>query len=169
VPFIRPAKLASDTSPEWLSWQHALNYLKKTEHSLPDVMLILPATAPLRLPEDIKQCLDIFEQEKVDVVITVTEAHRNPYFNMVSKQEDGSFNLVISPANNISRRQAAPVVYDMTTVAYVVNPQFVLRESSIFAGRVKAVSVPVERAIDIDTKLDFDIAEWLLARNVRRK
>jgi N-acylneuraminate cytidylyltransferase len=32
----------------------------------------------------------------------------------------------------------------------------------LFEGRVRAVTVPVERAIDIDTLLDFRIAECLM-------
>jgi N-acylneuraminate cytidylyltransferase len=50
----------------------------------------------------------------------------------------------------------------MTTVCYVVNSKFVMTHNSIFEGRVKAVHIPIERAIDIDTLLDFQIAEALL-------
>jgi CMP-N-acetylneuraminic acid synthetase len=53
----------------------------------------------------------------------------------------------------------------MATVCYVANPEFVMAHDSIFEGRVKAVHVPTERAIDIDTLLDFQIAESLL--NIR--
>ena len=49
VPFIRPAELARDNSPEWLAWRHALTYMLETDGKLPEVMLSLPATAPLRL------------------------------------------------------------------------------------------------------------------------
>jgi N-acylneuraminate cytidylyltransferase len=51
----------------------------------------------------------------------------------------------------------------MTTVAYVADPAFILRADGLFAGRVRAVVVPPERAIDIDTDLDFRVAEQLLA------
>ena len=50
----------------------------------------------------------------------------------------------------------------MTTVCYVANSEFVMSHDSIFEGRVKAVHIPIERAIDIDTLLDFQIAEALL-------
>jgi len=50
----------------------------------------------------------------------------------------------------------------MTTVAYVVRPQFLNESSSIFSGRVKSVCIPQDRAIDIDTLLDFKIAESLI-------
>jgi CMP-N-acetylneuraminic acid synthetase len=162
VPFMRPAELAGDNSPEWLAWRHALNYLKGSTGALPEVMVSVPTTAPLRLPIDIENCLDEYEKGNADMVITVTDAHRSPYFNMVKTNPDGSVGLVNPPQTTIARRQDAPVVYDMATVCYVANPEFVMTHNSTFEGRVKAVHVPIERAIDIDTLLDFKIAECLL-------
>jgi CMP-N-acetylneuraminic acid synthetase len=165
VPFMRPEELASDTSPEWLSWKHLLNYLKEADGELPDVLISVPTTAPLRHPEDIDKCLDEFEKNQPDAVVTISDAHRNPYFNMVTARQDGTVSIVNSTASISGRRQDAPVVYDMTTVAYAVSPSFVLSSESIFDGRVRAVHIPVHRAIDIDTLLDFEIAEFLMNRN----
>ena len=162
VPFIRPAELAADHSPEWLAWRHALKYLEIAEGHLPEAMLSVPATAPLRTPADLEKCLDEYEKGEVDVVITVTEAHRSPYFNMVKNNADGTVELVNPPPRTITRRQDVPQVYDMATVAYVARPSFVITRNAIFAGRVRAVKVPAERAIDIDTLLDFQFAECLL-------
>jgi|CXWL01.1.fsa_nt_gi N-acylneuraminate cytidylyltransferase len=162
VPFIRPAELARDDSPEWLAWRHALNYLLDTVGVLPEAMVSVPTTAPLRLPMDIENCLDEYEKGDADMVITVADAYRSPYFNMVKTNIDGTVGLVIPPQSAIERRQDVPTVYDMTTVAYVANPEFVMNRNAVFEGRVRAVHVPTERAIDIDTLLDFQIAECLL-------
>jgi len=162
IPFMRPSYLAKDDSSEWLSWRHALEFIRKDEGSFPDAMVSVPVTAPLRQPEDIHRCLERFSAGDADVVITVTEADRSPYFNMVRENSDGSVDLVISPKLAIARRQDVPVVYEITTVAYVVNPEFVFSSDAIFKGRVHAVHIPKERAIDIDTLLDFRIAEYLL-------
>lgn len=165
VPFIRPAELARDDSPEWLAWRHALNYLLDREGALPEVMVSVPTTGPLRLPLDIENCLDEYEKGDADMVVTVSDAHRSPYFNMVKNNADGTVGLVNPPQSNIARRQDAPAVFDMATVAYVARPEFVMSHNSTFEGRVRAVHVPPERAIDIDTLLDFQMAEFLL--NVR--
>lgn len=162
VPFIRPAELARDDSPEWLSWRHALNFLLETTGAFPDAMVSVPTTGPLRLAIDIEKSIDEYIKGDADIVITITDAHRNPYFNMVKTNADGTVELVNPPQAAIARRQDAPVVYDITTVCYVANPEFVMRKNSTFEGRVKAVLVPIERAIDIDTILDFEIAESLL-------
>ena len=54
--------------------------------------------------------------------------------------------------------------FDMTTVAYVTSPKFILNNGCIWDGSVVGVSIPPERAIDIDTKLDFEIANFLYSR-----
>ena len=169
VPFIRPTELARDDSPEWLAWRHALNYLLDTVGVLPEAMVSLPATAPLRSPLDIENCLDEYEKGDADMVVTVTDAHRSPYFNMVKTNADGTVGLVIPPQSAIARRQDVPTVYDMTTVAYVARPEFVMTRNAVFEGRVRAVHVPTERAIDIDTLLDFQIAECLLNNREQKR
>lgn len=164
VPYMRPAELATDNSSEWLSWRHGLEFLMETEGTLPDAMVSIPPTAPLRESQDIDNCLDLYLRGGADIVITATEAHRNPFFNMICKRADGKVELVMPLEERISRRQDAPEVFDMTTVAYVVDPKFVLNHTSHFEGSVSAVYVPKERAIDIDTLLDFEIAEILMRK-----
>jgi CMP-N-acetylneuraminic acid synthetase len=160
VPFIRPVELAMDDSSEWLSWRHALKFLQESTGTMPEIMVSVPSVAPLGLAIDISNCLDEYEKGLSDVVITVTAAHRNPYFNMVKKNFDGTYSLVSVAETDITRRQDAPEVFDMTTVCYVASTEFVLAQDSIFDGRVGAVHVPIERAIDIDSLLDFRIAEY---------
>ena len=65
---------------------------------------------------------------------------------------------------NTSRRQDAPKNYDITTVAYVSRPDYIMDAENLYDGRVKAVYVPRERAIDIDTELDFFIADAIYNR-----
>lgn len=164
VPFLRPKNLSEDNSSEWHAWRHALEYVQKDEGKFPDVMVSIPTTAPLRDVSDIDRCIDEYEMGGADIVITVTEANRNPWFNMVSYSDDDLVELVNKPAAKVSRRQDAPVVYDMTTVAYVANSNFVMEKDGHFEGRVRAVHIPIERAIDIDTLLDFEYASFLMQK-----
>lgn len=161
VPFLRPAQLATDTAAEWLVWRHALDHVRAETGELPAALVVVPPTAPRRIPADITQAIDAFREGGSDVVLTVTAAHRNPWFNMVTLDADGRAQLVNVPSVPFSRRQDVPVVHDLTTVAYVADPKFVLTQSGLFAGRVRAVQVPPERAIDIDTLLDLQLAESL--------
>ena len=158
VPFLRPTELAQHDSPEWLVWQHLLQFIEK-DTGLPFGLLVLPTTSPLRAVSDVERCLDEYEKGTADTIITTTMAHRNPSFNMIKQDDSGFCSILLPPDKTITRRQDAPTVYDMTTVAFVSNPHFVLKHKAIFDGRVRAVLIPHERSIDIDTEFDFKIAE----------
>lgn len=161
VPFIRPSELATDTSPEWHSWQHFIKYLTDKGGRLPEAFLSLPATSPLRSINDVENCLNEFKKGRADFVVGITSSQRNPYFNMVKKGDDNQVNLVIQQVEKYSRRQDTPEIFDLTTVCYVGKPSTILTKNSIFEGKVAGVEIPRERAIDIDTELDFQIAEFL--------
>ncbi len=161
-PFRRPPALATDDASEWLAWRHAIASVEASDGPF-DVFLSVPTTAPLRHVEDIQACLDAYAAGGADVVITVTEAHRNPFFNMVVVDHDGRADLVVRPDRLAAGRQDAPQVFDMTTVAYVADPAFVQRADGLFDGRVRAVIVPPDRAIDIDTDLDLRLVRLLMA------
>lgn len=159
APFMRPAELASDTAPEWLAWQHALDQVDDF-----DVFVSLPCTAPLRIGEDVRRCVETYLVGDCDMVITARKAERHPSFNMVRLDNNGYASLAMPLDANITRRQDAPQVLDMTTVAYVTSPAFIRTHSGVLQGRVRVVEIPAERAVDIDTELDFAFAEFLMER-----
>ncbi len=168
VPFLRPAVLAGDDSPEWLTWQHAVKELSGSGgRSQIGTFVCVPPTSPLRAPKDVDACVRLLSNSDADVVITITETGRNPRFNMIGLDEGRYAQLLVKDDTSIKRRQDAPPAYDMTTVAYALRPDFLVSCKSIWDGKVKAVMIPPERAVDIDTQLDFEFAEFLLARSGR--
>ena len=166
VPFMRPSDLARHDSPEWLAWQHAIREINRRQDiEKMDIFVSLPTTAPFRNVGDVDACINAFINNETDIVITVKNAGRHPSFNMVVL-DDNDFACLVMPMNKVvHRRQDAPSVYDMTTVAYVGLPSFILRSGAIFEGRVMAVRIPDERALDIDTALDFEFAEFLMSKH----
>jgi len=163
----RPFRLAQDDSPEWLAWQHAIKWLgEKSEYF--DIFVSLPTTSPLRNKIDINQCLTSFNDE-TDMVIGVTEAARSPWFNMVEQDNDGFLKVLLGGNEHYIRRQDTPKIYDMTTIAYVSRPEFIKNSTGLFEGKVKGVEIPAVRALDIDTELDFEIAEFLMIKDLNSK
>ena len=75
---------------------------------------------------------------------------------------NGYLKVLIENESKYIRRQDTPKIYDLTTVAYVTRPKFISEKDGIFEGRVRSILVPPERAVDIDTLLDFKIAECLI-------
>ena len=156
----RPSELAGDKSPEWGAWQHAIRHLEEAGEEF-DTFLSLPATSPLRAVADVEAALSALDDE-TDAVITVTPASRSPFFNMVSRDQDGSCRILVA-SDGYTRRQDAPEAFDITTVAYVLKKAFIHQASGLLDGKLKAVVVPKERAVDIDDSLDFKFAELLYA------
>ena len=162
VVILRPEELAQDDSPEWLAWKHAVDWVEMNVGSF-HTFISLPATAPLRNKDDVESCLQRLDED-TDIVITITETNRSPWFNMVREKDDGHICLLVEGAERYDRRQDVPKAFDMTTVAYVTRPQYIRDASHVFDGRVKAVKIPAARALDIDTELDFQIAEYLMGK-----
>ena len=170
VPFRRPADLARDDSPEWLAWQHAVRALEDMAPGRRvDVLVSVPATSPLRAVKDLEACIRRLLETDADLVLTVTPARRSPYFNMVVI-ENGYARVVNRPAGDgVHRRQDSPPVFDITTVAYAARRDYVLRAGSPLEGKVRAVVVPEDRALDIDTELDLRFAEFLMNARASRE
>jgi N,N'-diacetyl-8-epilegionaminate cytidylyltransferase len=167
VPFMRPGELAGDEVSEWLAWQHAVTKLQEIEEDKKlDVFVCLPATSPLRTVADVEKCIEELQRSGADMVYTVRPAACNPYYNMVELDAEGYARVVIPQGQRPHRRQDAPEVYESTTVAYAVRPEYVMGTQSFFAGRVKTVLVPSERALEIDTEIDFKLAEFMM-REIR--
>jgi CMP-N-acetylneuraminic acid synthetase len=157
----RPEKLSADDSPEWLAWRHAIDWVE-VNYGVFDGFISLPATSPLRSVEDIEAAISKLSNTQADICISVTPSSRNPFFNMVTVDFDGIAKRLNSSPENITRRQDAPVIYDVTTVVYVTSPGFIKSNTGIFSGRVVTTEVPKYRAVDIDDIYDFKFAESLL-------
>lgn len=157
----RPHELASDTADEWLAWQHAISWVHD-EFGAFDKFISLPATSPLRAIQDVDAAIEKYTSENADACISVTKSSRSPYFNMVKHDDSGYVEVINQLDLNIKRRQDAPEAFDVTTVVYVLSPQFILNNKALFDGKVVAVEIPKERAVDIDDIYDFKFAETLL-------
>jgi CMP-N,N'-diacetyllegionaminic acid synthase len=163
VPFMRPMEFARDSSSTVDVLLHAINWLENVDQYAFDILLLLHTTTPLRSVEDIDKCVALLVEEKADNVFSVTEAHRNPYFNMVEEGKDGFVRLVKEGC--FSTRQAAPKVYDMNASIYVWWKNILKEGKKIFLKKTKAYVMPKERSIDIDDELDFRIAEFLRTKD----
>lgn len=165
---LRPAVLASDTASKWNVWEHAL---ERAEARLGSVAMFvdLDATAPLRLEEDITSAINLFQTEAPDMVMSVCEARKNPYFNLVEPDETGALQVSKQLPGNVVARQQAPVVYEHVGSVYVLDPDYLKRADWIYDGRVIPFEMPVERTFDIDAEIDFDWVEYLMNRRLAQK
>lgn len=161
VPFLRPAELATDTASSRDVMLHAVDTLNGAGIRY-DRLVLLQPTSPFRNTDDIKKSLELFEREHPDMVVSVIPAATNPYYNAYECDADGL--LRISKGDGmITRRQDAPPVWEFDGSIYVIDIDALRRYPSL--GRMqKILPLPntVAHNIDIDTELDFLLAESLL-------
>lgn len=163
---LRPAELATDAAPKWGVWQHALAASEALVGPV-SAFLDLDCTSPLRLPEDIDGALSLYEIEHPDMVMSVCEARKNPYFNMVELDGTGRLQVSKPLPGGVWARQNAPAVYEHVGLVYVVDPGYLARAKTIYEGRVIPYVIPAERCHDIDTPHDLRLVEFLLSEQLR--
>lgn len=159
---LRPAHLATDEAPKWGVWQHALDAGQMEAGKEVTAFLDLDCTSPLRLAEDITGALSLFQAEHPDMVMSVCEARKNPYFNLVEPDETGALHVSKPLPGGVWARQAAPTVYEHAASTYVVDPGYLRTAQTIYEGRVIPFEMPPERCVDIDSPFDFKMVEFLM-------
>lgn len=164
VPFMRPAELAQDNSSKWDVFRHLVETIEKKEGKRVDVLVDLDTGVPLRLPEDISSCIDLISKGNADVVITAYEAERNPYFNMVEINPDG-YARVSKPVDPpITCRQVAPRAFSLSPAVYAIRRDALWTYSHWAESRMQIHIIPRERAVDIDSEIDFRFVEYLMQK-----
>ncbi len=164
VPFMRPEYLATDCSSKWLVFRHLVKTFEQIEKARIEILVDLDTGVPLRRPGDIVACVNRLVNSRIDLVVTAYEAERNPYFNMVELNETGYAHISKTPHKPIINRQNAPRVYSLSPGVYAIRRKTLWEYEHWSKSRFQIHVIPRERAIDIDSDLDFRFAEYLLKR-----
>lgn len=159
VPFRRPAELATNSAAKVPVIQHLVDYVIADGLDVTKVIDLDP-TSPLRNQHDIAGAFALLD-DNTDVVITGYAADKNPYFNMVEEKADGTIGLVKVTDPPITSRQMAPVVYSMNASIYIWHRETLSK--GLWEGRTRIFEMPRNRSVDIDSLLDFEIVERLMA------
>jgi len=168
----RTLKLAQDDTSNVLVWKHTLQYLKDVENYIPSIMVNLNPTSPLRESNDIDNAVRMLIETNCDAVISVTkEAHRIDKIHTLDEYKKINFCWPFREEELKSEwRQGCPDYYLPNGAITAVWIKHVLKGNSwkeIFVDNVedlRAFVMPPERSVDVDTVLDFKIAEMLLKR-----
>jgi CMP-N,N'-diacetyllegionaminic acid synthase len=163
TPFVRPAAFATDTASSLAVALHALDWLAEHERWHADVLVLLPATAPLRRAHHIDAAVArLLADPALDAVVAVTEADYPPYWMLT--EEHGRLAWLFPEGGRVDRRQDLPTAFRPNGSIYAVRTA-ALREQRTFYPRVTAPYVmPREESVNIDTAMDFKLAEMLLAQ-----
>ena len=159
VPFLRPASLATDTCGTYEVLIHALDFYRDRGIDY-DTLVLLQPTSPMRTADDVRAAMALYSPD-IDMVVTVKEAASNPYYNCYDTDNDG-FLHISKGDGGYTRRQDAPKVWEYNGAVYVINVES-LRRMPLSAFTRRRMSVmPAERSVDLDTPVDWLIAEKLI-------
>ncbi len=163
VPFRRPAALATDTARSADVAVHALDCVEAQGDEAYDVVVLLEPTSPLRLATDIDDAVDLLARHSaVDAVVSVCKVDAPHPMKMQVVREGRLRPLFPDVWRDGLRRQDLPDVYELTGTVYAVRASALRRTLSFWGGRVAPLVIPRARAVNIDTGLDFVLAEALL-------
>lgn len=157
VPYMRPESLAGDTSSTRDAILDVMEYADRTGIKYDKICLLQP-TSPMRTADDVKRCLELYNDD-LDMVTTIVEADTNPYFNCYEIDSDTGFMHISKGDGCLVRRQDAPEAFQFNGAVYIINPRSI-RSTEIGAmKRRKGVVMDKIRSVDLDTPLDWTIAE----------
>jgi CMP-N,N'-diacetyllegionaminic acid synthase len=162
VPFMRPPELARDDTLVFPVLRHAMRWLEEHEGYVPDYVLCLQPTTPLRTAEDIDQSIEIAIEEDADAVVGYTPAKQYPHW-MKRITEDGRLVEFLPMDPAYRRRQGLPPLYHVSGSIYLAKRSLLLTEDTFYTDKTYAYVVPTERHIDIDTAMDLRVAELMLS------
>ena len=157
----RPPEMATDEAPKLPAIRHCVLQAEQRMKKSCGVIVDLDATSPLRTPEDIRAAVALLESRKVSNVITGAPARRSPYFNLVELDDKGIARLSKRTPSQVIRRQDAPRCFDMNASIYVYTRNSLMDKEFIFNDDTLLYEMPVERSIDIDSEIDFQLVELL--------
>lgn len=164
VPFLRPAELAADDTPTLPVLTHAVRFVEESDNVSLDWVLVLQPTSPLRLREDIAAAVSLAQTGDFDTIVSVKNA--NDHHPLKIKKVNINENLIpfIDGAVEPLRRQdLSPNAYKRNGAIYLIRRDR-LEEGRLYGDSIRGLVMPEDRSIDIDTELDFLIADMLMSR-----
>jgi len=167
TPFKRPQELAKDDTLIYPVLTHAVKWLQEHEGYVPDYVMLLQPTSPLRTSQDIDDAISKALDKDADGIVGLCHADSHPYMVM-RLDDDGAisqFMKLDAPlAERYSRRQDLPDAYCINGAIYLARRQFLISKETFYSDRTFAHIMPPERSVDIDSELDLRLAELILNR-----
>jgi len=151
----RSADLAGDKVAKVDVIQNCLEVMEEKNGNY-DLIIDLDITSPLRTVKDLDDMIEKKLNTDYDLIFSVTDSRRNPYFNMVMETEHGYDRVIKS---NFNTRQEAPVIYDMNASIYVYSREFLQRKVGLFDGKCGIHKMFDTGVLDLDHENDMFLME----------
>lgn len=158
---IRPKKVASDKASNTDVIIHLLTHLKKTESYVPDIIVLLQPTTPLRTKDEIDNSIKSLKKSHATSVISVIKVRMHPYSSFWYDEK------YLKPFRNDflnwGKEQSRPILYYPSGTIYTFWHNTIKKYGSMYGPRAKPMIIQDEQVhVDIDNVFDFFMYEMIL-------
>lgn len=160
IPFIRPNEIAKDDTPSMDVIMHCLEWLKRNEEYIPKYICLLQCTSPFRNEQHIDEAIEKMISENGSAIVSVCESEVSPYW--MKKIENGKLIDFINNNETYYRRQDLPKVYQLNGAIYISEINNLIKNRKWYTDNTLGYVMDSASSIDIDTALDFKLAEIIM-------
>lgn len=165
VPFLRPEHLSNDHATSFDVIKHSIRFVRLDQEN--ELIVLLQPTSPLRLVSEIDAALEFFLTKNAKGVVSISETEHSPMWSN-TLPENGCMSDFIRPEVQGKRSQDLPKFYRLNGSIYIYEILTLLEKGHIFFNEnVYGFETSLETSVDIDTALDFKIAEGILRDKIK--
>jgi CMP-N,N'-diacetyllegionaminic acid synthase len=166
VPFLRPEEISRSDSTEMQFFEHALDWFAGHEHYEPDLIVLLYPTAPFRKAESIDNAIEeMLKHPEADSLRSVKLCSEHPYKMWVIEDDYlKPFVKGIDPNVHTLSYQLLPTVYIQNANIYITKPSTIRNRKSPTGDIIIPFVMDEMESVDINTPVDFEFAENLMAK-----
>lgn len=159
-PFLRPPEFSHDKSPMIDVAIHALMMLKAKGY-VPDAVLTLQPTSPLRRPEQIQKAVSLLgDNDSVCSVVPLPKDLCPHYVMKISS--DGYLDYFMPDGGRYTRRQDVPQAYKRDGTIYLTRTAVLLGQRTFYGQRCVPMVINLEESLNIDGPREWAEAELRL-------
>ncbi len=156
----RPAELATDTSTTFDSIRHTIENSKNH-----DYIVLLQPTSPLRTKGYIDKAIELLIRKEADAVVSVCEMEHSPLWANTLPNNKSMDNFIKDKMGE-KRSQDLDKYYRVNGAIYICSVDRFIQEKTLFIkDNIYAYEMNRSASIDIDERIDFEWAEFLLLKS----
>lgn len=156
VPFIRPAELSNDTADSISVLKHSIEFFNNEY----DYIVLLQPTSPLRKTEDIDGAIELLNND-IEAVVSVCETEHSPLWANTLPVNKSMKDFIKEEVKN-KRSQDLPTYYRLNGAIYVADIKYLYKLNGFIGEKTNAFVMSQKHSVDIDTELDFKLAEIII-------
>ena len=157
---MRPVELAQDTTPTMPVVMHALRWLEAEQGYVPESVVLLQPTSPLRTGDDITAASALAHAVSADSVVSVSLTPSHPH---LAKRITGDGRLEdFGDHPQVDRRQDMEPVYSLNGAIYLARRAHLMENQTFYGPKTYAYVMPAERSLDVDTEWELHLCDLVL-------